>query len=182
MNQLLQLYYRVFAGFRTFGGSFSVVSTPQIARVESFGSDFFDSSLAQELAQAAKTNLHNKNDQNPKRERASASILRIRGELPAAPQDPFSREKSISTGVTKPWMGRRFCHRDFVAKFPLRPELTAGPQDRRRWSKSFPYADIFAQILPLCAHFRQNPSLTRHFFPHNFRKWLKSFPYAHIFG
>ena len=63
----------------------------------------------------------------------------------------------------KPWMGHRFCHRDFIAKFPLRPELTAGPQDRRRWPKSFPYADILVQILPLRAHFGQNPSLTRHF-------------------
>ena len=147
---------------------------PQRGRIESFGSDFFDSSLAQELAQAAKTNFHNKNDQNPKRERASASILRIRGELPAGPQDPFSSEKSISTGVGKPSMGRRFAIDFAVAilsqNFPPRPELTAGPQDRRRWPKSFPYADIFAQILPLCAHYRQNPTLTRHFFPHNFRK------------
>ena len=96
-------------------------------------------------------------------------------------------------------MGHRFCHRDFVAKFPLRPELTAGPQDPPFSLKSFPYAPIavqilplrahfrqnahmFVQILPLRAHFGQNPSLTRHFFPHNFRKWLKSFPYAHIFG
>ena len=75
-------------------------------RIESFGSDFFDFSPTQELAQTAKTELQNKNDQNPKRERACASILRIRGELPAGPQDPFSSEKSISTGVGKPSMGR----------------------------------------------------------------------------
>ena len=86
--------------------------------------------------------------------------MRTRGELPAGPQDPFSSEKSISTGVGKPSMGhrfcRRFCRRDFVAKFPLRPELTAGPQDPPFSLKSFPYAPIVVQILPLRAHFRQN--------------------------
>ena len=68
---------------------------------------------------------------------------------------------AVDAAVDLPWICRGFCHRDFIAKFPLRPELTAGPQDRRRWPKSFPYADIFAQVLPLCAHSRPNPSLTR---------------------